>query len=183
VANLTECRWANKLATMHLPQHQETVRPDWIDANGHMNLAYYVMVFDRATDVAFDALDIGAAYRKHTGNSSFVVETHTLYDQEVLEGELLRVTTRLLGVDAKRLHLFHEMFRSGPQARVAAQEIMCLHIDMATRRTAPFPSDRLDALKAVTRAHAALPPPQGVGRRIAMPHRPPAGTFDSHGGA
>ncbi len=154
---------------MDLPQHQETVRPDWIDANGHMNLAYYVMIFDHATDVAFDALDIGAAYRVRSGNSSFVVETHTLYEQEVLEGEVLRVTTRLLGADAKRLHLFHEMFRSGSQARVAAQEIMCLHIDMATRRTAPFPPDRLEALQAATRAHTALRLPHGVGRRIVMP--------------
>lgn len=154
---------------MQLPEYNEVVRPEWIDANGHMNLAYYIVVFDHATDAVFEALDIGISYRERSGNSSFVVETHTLYEQEVLQGQPVHVTTRLLGVDAKRLHLFHEMFRVGEAARVAAHEIMCLNIDMASRRPAPFPTETLAALSAAVRAAAAMPPPRGVGRRIAMP--------------
>ena len=126
---------------MNLPQHEDVVRPEWIDVNGHMNLVYYIVIFDHATDVAFDALDIGWVYRERTGNSSFIVETHTIYEREVTEGERLRVTTRLLGTDAKRVHLFHEMFRRTDE-RVAAHELLALHIDMRTRRTAPFPPDR-----------------------------------------
>ncbi len=154
---------------MNLPQHEDVVRPEWIDANGHMNLAYYVVIFDHATDVAFDALDIGTAYRERTGNSSFVVETHTLYECEVTEGERLRVTSRLLGADAKRVHLFHEMFLVRTNERVAAHELLALHIDMRTRRTAPFPADRRAALAAAVRAQTGRPLPDGVGRRIAMP--------------
>ncbi len=104
---------------MQLPRHQASVRPEWVDANGHMNLAYYIVVFDHATDVAFAALGMGPGYRARTGCSSFVVETHTLYEREVMENERLEVTTRLLGADAKRLHLFHEMFRLGDPERVA----------------------------------------------------------------
>jgi acyl-CoA thioester hydrolase len=154
---------------MVLPVHEDVVRAEWVDVNGHMNLAYYIVVFDHATDTVFDALDIGTAYRERTGNSSFVVETHTLYEQEVTVGERLRVTTRLLGVDEKRLHMFHEMFRAGSDERVAAHELMCLHIDMRTRRTAPFPPDRQAALAEVVQAQAKLPLPSGVGRRITMP--------------
>src|SRR5579872_1608096 len=106
------------------------VLPEWIDSNGHMNLAYYVVVFDQATDRLYDALGIGNAYRAATGNSCFTAETHTLYEREVLVGEKLRVGTFLLGADAKRLHYFHEMFHVASGARAAAQELMALHIDM-----------------------------------------------------
>lgn len=156
---------------MNLRRHQASVRPEWVDANGHMNLAYYIVVFDHATDVAFQALGLGPSYRARTGFSSFVVETHTLYEREVMEGERLEVTTRLLGVDTKRLHLFHEMFRVGEPERVAGHELMCLNIDMRTRRVAPFPSDLRDALAAVVAAHAVTELPKGVGGRITMSRR------------
>jgi len=149
--------------------HHEVVRPEWIDVNGHMNLAYYIVVFDHAIDVAYDALDIGTAYRERTGNSSFIAETHTLYEREVKEGEPLWVTSRLLGADAKRVHLFQEMFRADSNERVAAHEVLALHIDMRTRRTAPFPPDTQAALAAAVRAQAERPLPKGVGRRITMP--------------
>ena len=130
---------------MRLPQTEGSVRAEWIDANGHMNLGYYVILFDQATDIVYDALDVGTAYRQATGNSAFTVEAHTLYERELLVGERVRITTRLLGVDAKRLHYFHEMFHIEGGHRVAAQELMALHIDMGTRRVAPFPPEVLGA--------------------------------------
>jgi len=154
---------------MQIPRHEDIVRPEWIDSNGHMNLAYYVVIFDGATDLVFETLDIGKVYRIRTGNSSFVVETHTLYENEVIEGERLAVASRVLGADGKRVHLFHEMFRAGGGPRIAAQELMCLHIDMRTRRTAPWPEDRRSMLEEVVLAQSAMPLPKGVGRRIAMP--------------
>lgn len=154
---------------MNLPPHEDVVRAEWIDANGHMNLAYYIVMFDHATDTVFEALDIGTAYRERTGNSSFVVETHTLYEREATLGERLRVTTRVLGTDAKRVHVFHEMFRASTGERVAVHELMCVHIDMRTRRTAPFPPDRRAALAAAVESQAMLPLPKEAGRRISMP--------------
>ena len=126
---------------MHLPLHDETIPPEWIDSNGHLNLAYYIVVFDHALDVAFEALDIGTDYRRRTGNSSFAAETHTLYRREVREGDRVRVSTRVLGADAKRLHLFQEMTHVASGEVSATHEQMCLHIDMATRRVAPWPAD------------------------------------------
>jgi acyl-CoA thioester hydrolase len=78
------------------------------------------------------------------------------------------VMSRLLGVDAKRLHLFHEMFGPGGGKRLAAQEIMCLHVDMGTRRAAAWPVETRQRLQEVLRASAGDRPPQGVGRRIEM---------------
>jgi acyl-CoA thioester hydrolase len=154
---------------MHLPQTEGSVLPEWIDNNGHMNLAYYVVLFDRATDTVYDALGVGQAYRDATGNSTFTAETHTLYEREIRVGERVRIVGHLLGADAKRLHYFHEMFHAEHGHRVAAQELIALHIDLRVRRTTPFAPALLEQLQAVVRARAGEPLPEGVGRRITMP--------------
>jgi acyl-CoA thioester hydrolase len=149
-------------------ESEATVLPEWIDSNGHMNLAYYVLVFDAATDRLYDLLGIGNAYREASGNSCFTVETHTLYEREVRLGEQLRVGAHILGVDGKRLHYFHEMFHGTQGHRVAAQELLALHIDMRVRRVAPFPPDRLATIEAVLLRREGIPPPKGAGRRISL---------------
>jgi acyl-CoA thioester hydrolase len=151
-------------------RYQGEVLPAWIDANGHMNLAYYVMLFDYATDMLFDALDIGLRYKDRTGNGTFAVETHILYERELLLGERVHVSTQILGADAKRLHLAHEMMTGAGGERAAAQELMYLHIDLSKRRVAAFPDDAWQRIRAAAAAHAALPRPAWTGRRIAMPH-------------
>lgn len=168
---LTARRTANTLPAMspYIVEYTDTVRPEWIDSNGHMNLAYYVVVFDFGTDRLYDALDIGNAYREATGNSCFTAETHTIYERETRLGDKLRVATTLLGVDAKRLHYFHEMFHASDGHRVAAQELLALHIDMRIRRVAPFPPERLGAIEAALRAQGDHPLPAGVGRTIKAP--------------
>jgi acyl-CoA thioester hydrolase len=150
-------------------EHEDVVRPEWIDSNGHMNLAYYVVVFDLATDKLYATLGIGDAYREATGNSCFTAETHTLYEREVRLGERLRVHTWLLGADTKRLHYFHELFHADSGERSAAQELMALHIDMRVRRVAPFPDVQRAALADAVARYAPTQPPKGTGRRIAMP--------------
>jgi acyl-CoA thioester hydrolase len=154
---------------MRLPQTEGSVLPEWIDANDHMNLAYYVLLFDQATDTIYDALGVGQAYRDASGNSTFTAEAHTLYERELRVGERVRITTRLLGADAKRLHYFHEMFHAEGGHRVAAQELLALHIDLRVRRTTPFAPELLERIQRVVRAQAGDPLPAGVGRRIAMP--------------
>lgn len=154
---------------MQFPTCEGVVRPEWIDANGHMNLAYYVVLFDQATDLLYDTLGVGQAYRDATGNSTFTAETHTLYEREVRLGERVRVVPHLLGVDAKRLHYFHEMFHAEHGHRVAAQELMALHIDLSLRRVAPFPEELYARIRQAVLARGGQPLPHGVGRRIAMP--------------
>ncbi len=150
-------------------EHEDVVRPEWIDSNGHMNLAYYVVVFDLATDKLYSLLGIGDAYREATGNSCFTAETHTVYEREVRLGERLLVKTWLLGSDSKRLHYFHELFHLDSGERSAVQELMALHIDMGVRRVAPFPEQQRVALREAVVKYAPVDPPKGIGRRIAMP--------------
>jgi acyl-CoA thioester hydrolase len=150
-------------------KYEDVVRPEWIDSNGHMNLAYYVVVFDLATDKLYSALGIGDAYREATGYSCFTAETHTVYEREVRVGERLSVHTWLLGADAKRLHYFHELFHAESGERSAVQELMALHIDMRVRRVAPFPEEQRVALEDAVARYAPAQPPRGTGRRIAMP--------------
>ncbi len=153
----------------HVIEYEDAVRPEWIDSNGHLNLAYYVVVFDLATDKLYAALGIGDAYREETGNSCFTAETHTVYEREVRLGDKLLVKTWLLGSDTKRLHYFHELFHIESGERSAVQELMALHIDMRVRRVAPFPEDRRAALENMVAQYAPAELPKGAGRRIAMP--------------
>ena len=150
-------------------KYEDVVRPEWIDSNGHMNLAYYVVVFDLATDKLYAALGIGDAYREATGYSCFTAETHTVYEREVRIGERLLVHTWLLGADTKRVHYFHELFHAESGERSAVQELMALHIDMRVRRVAPFPEEQRAALEHAVARYAPVQPPKGTGRLIAMP--------------
>jgi acyl-CoA thioester hydrolase len=150
-------------------RYRGEVLPAWIDANGHMNLAYYIVLFDCATDALFDAIGIGLSYKDATNHGTFVVETHNLYERELLVGERVRVATQILGADSKRLHLAHEMFSLASGERAATQELMYLHIDLSARRVVPWLADVRERVNAAAAAHARLPRPHWAGRRIAMP--------------
>ena len=150
-------------------RYEGEVLPEWIDANDHMNLAYYTVVFDYATDALFDAIGIGRQYKDATGNGTFVVETHNLYERELLLGEHVRVATQIVGMDRKRLQLAHEMFIFATGQRAATQELMYLHVNLSTRRVTPFPDGVHERVAAAAAAHAHLPFPDWSGRRIAMP--------------
>ncbi len=159
---------------MPLALHTEAVRPEWIDYNGHMNVAYYVLAFDHATDALLDYLDLGASYRQRANKSVFVLETHVTYDREVHAGDPLRFTTQVLGHDAKRLHVFHHMYHATEGFLVATTELIMLHVDLATRCSAPMPDTVLAKAEALARAHAALPKPPQAGRVIGI--KPKAAT-------
>jgi acyl-CoA thioester hydrolase len=148
--------------------HRERVRPEWIDYNGHMNVAYYVLVFDHGTDALFDALDIGAAYRHRVNCSLFAMQSHVSYVAEVKEGDELRVTTQFLGHDDKRIHFFHRMFHAREGYLAATSELLGLHVDLGRRRAAPFPAEVRARLAAATVAHAGLPRPPELGRVISL---------------
>ena len=145
------------------------VLPEWIDLNGHMNLAYYTVLFDYATDLLFDALDLGRPYRVATDNGTFVTETHNRYERELLVGDKVRVAVQILFADDKRLHLAHEMFRLDDGARAATQELLFIHVSLKERRVTPFPAALKARVHAAAAAHAALPRPAWVGRYVGMP--------------
>jgi acyl-CoA thioester hydrolase len=150
-------------------RYEGEVLREWIDANEHMNLAYYTVLFDYATDVLFDAIGIGRQYKDGTGNGTFAVETHNLYERELLQGDRVRIGTQILGMDGKRLHLAHEMRMAADGQRAATQELMYLHVDLSTRRVVPFPREVRERVATAAAAHARLARPAWAGRRIAMP--------------
>ena len=137
--------------------------PEWIDYNGHMNVSYYVLVFDRATDEFFDFMGMTAEYRAASNTSAFTAEMHVNYIREVKEGDEVYVTTQLLGYDAKRFHYFHQMYHAEQGYLAATSELLCLFVDMNQRRVAQMPDLILDRLAEIKHSHAALPLPEQVG--------------------
>ena len=157
-----------------LELHREVVRPEYIDWNGHVNVAYYVLVFDHATDALFDYIGLDEAYRKERDFTTFTLEAQVTYQREVLEGDPLRITTQLLDHDHKRAHYFHRMYHAQDGYLAATNELLSLHIDTGKRRSAPFPDDILARWAEVYAAHAALPRPPEAGRAMGIRRRPTA---------
>ena len=154
-----------------LKLHQETVLPEWIDYNSHMNVAYYVLAFDHATDAMLDFLGMDSGYREQTGHSVFVMETHVNYEQELMKGDLIRCTTQILGFDHKRIHYFHHMYaddHAGKEFLAATSELILIHVDLSQRRSAPMPASVLGKLDAVMAEHKQLPRPPQAGRVIGI---------------
>ena len=120
-------------ADMPLLLHAESVRPEWIDYNGHLSEAYYVLVFGHATDALYDHIGLDADYRRRSRCSAYTVEAHINYLGEVAARSDLTCATRVLGFDPKRIHIHHEMFAG--DARPATIEIMALHVDTETGKT------------------------------------------------
>jgi acyl-CoA thioester hydrolase len=144
------------------------VRREWCDYNGHMNVAYYVIAFDEATDAFYDWMGLDRAYRERSGCSSFTLEGHITWERELLEGDPIRVRSLLLDFDAKRLHYFHEMYHAEKGYLASSHELLAIHIDMSARRSAPMPADTMARLAEVKAAHALLPRPPQIGRTIGL---------------
>ena len=159
------------MPSLPYPPYRDAVAPDWIDYNGHMNVAYYVLAFDRATDRIFDYLGIGEAYRRATHHSIFALEAHVTYERELRLGDEFEIATRLIDADRKRLHLFHAMTRATDGELSATIEVMGLHVDMAGPRSAPLPDGAYAKVEALLAEHRLLPPPPQLGRKIGIrPH-------------
>ena len=151
-----------------LELHREVVRPEYIDWNGHMNVAYYVLVFDHATDALFDYIGLDEAYRKANGYTTFTLEAQVTYQREVLEGDPLRITTQVLDFDHKRAHYFHRMHHAEEGWLAATNELLSLHIDTGKRRSTPFPEEIVARWAEAHAAHAALPRPPEAGRPMGI---------------
>jgi acyl-CoA thioester hydrolase len=145
------------------------LEPQWIDYNGHLNVAYYNVLFDRAVDEVYELIGLGPTYLKQHGHSTMVVETHVRYLRELKPSDAVRVSVQLLGYDAKRFHLFEKLLHATENWVSATCESMTLHVDMARKKVAPFPDSVMRALERMKTAHAVLPLPDGAGRQVAMP--------------
>jgi len=144
------------------------VEPAWIDYNGHLNMAYYNVLFDRAVDEVYELLGLGLDYLQTSRHSTFTAEVHVRYLRELHAGDPVRVTFQLLGYDEKRLHYFEALHHAEENWLSATSENMALHVDMEARKTAAFPPQIVARLARMKAAHGKLPIPDGAGRRIAM---------------
>ena len=149
----------------------QKVEDQWIDYNGHFNMAYYNVLFDRAGDEAFALVGLGPGYVKSTNCSFFTLEAHVTYVGELHAGDTVRISTQFLDHDAKRVHYVQQMFHARDNRLACVTENIVMHIDMAAKKSAPFPAIMLSKIKNMCEAHQALPVPPQVGHRIAIPRK------------
>jgi acyl-CoA thioester hydrolase len=147
------------------------VEPQWIDYNGHLNMAYYNVLFDRAVDEVYELIGIGAEYLKNHKHSTFTAEVHLRYVRELHEGNPVRVTFQLLDYDSKRIHYFEQLYHATEGWVSATSENMTLHVDMTAKKVVPFPAAIMRTLARMKATHAQLPRPEAAGRHIAMPQK------------
>jgi acyl-CoA thioester hydrolase len=144
------------------------VEPDWIDYNGHLNMAYYHVLFDRAVDEAFEVVGLGQDYLQANNASYFVAEIHTLYRRELKANDAVRVTLQLIDHDEKRIHYYLEIRHASEGWVAATSENLSLHVDMTTRKVIPFPEELERNLAVMKAAHARLTRPAALGRIIGL---------------
>lgn len=144
------------------------IEPGWIDYNGHMNMAYYHVLFDRTVDEAFELLGLGPDYLETREASFFVAETHTRYTRELTLQDVTRTTLQFVDYDDKRVHYYMEVRHAEEGWVAASSEHLSLHVDMTTRRVTPFPRGVKANLEAMRAAHRALPTPPALGRVIGL---------------
>ena len=146
------------------------VLPEWIDYNGHMSEAFYVLVFGYATDALLENIGADRQYRERTGSSVYTLEAHITYLKSAKVGEPLRIETRLLDLDHKRAHIFHAMHQTRRDDLLATEEALLMHVDMLSERSTPFPHQIHSRLEDFRQAHAGLPRPKRAGHSIAISH-------------
>jgi acyl-CoA thioester hydrolase len=146
------------------------IEDQWIDYNGHLNMAYYHVLFDRTVDEAFDILGLGAGYVKRANASYFTLEAHVTYLRELYAGDEVRVALQILDFDSKRIHYVQQMVH-GDGWLSCMTENMVMHVDLTAKRSSPFPPEVLSRIEAMHAAHNALPVPPQVGHRIAIPRK------------
>ena len=138
---------------------RDRIIADWVDANQHMNVAYYMVVFDKATEAFLQQLGIGRAYTESGAGTVFALEANIRYERELRLQEEVRITTRLVDHDRKLMHLLHSMRREGSGERAATMDLLLLHVDPVTRRSSPWPPEAREWIEAIAAAHSVLASP------------------------
>ena len=149
-----------------LTTYTTKILPDWVDYNGHLRDAFYLLIFSYATDALMDTLGLDSENREASGHSLFTLELHLNYLHEVKLGAEVEVHTQLIAHDAKRLHLYHSLHRVGDDKELAGNEQMLMHVDLAGPQATLFTEATLQRLAAISAAQAELPRPALLGRVI-----------------
>ncbi|MEX6666134.1 thioesterase family protein [Pseudomonas sp. W2-17] len=150
--------------------YKTSVLADWVDYNGHLRDAYYLLIFSFATDAFMDRIGLASDDRDASGHSLFTLEAHINFLHEVKLGEAVEVRTHIIGHDRKRVQLYHGLYKAEGDVELAASEQMLLHVDLAAGpKSAPFSDASLQALRLFTEAQRDQPDPMYVGRVIGLP--------------
>lgn len=152
---------------MHpLRTHSTVVQPAWIDYNDHMTEGFYGVAFADASDAFLLEQGFDAAYRKKHRGAFYTVETHIRFIQQLELSDPIVFETLVLGIDARRVHLFHNMLH-GEQGYVAAtQEVLMLHVNRDSVRVESMSEELLAALLPFAEAHADVERPDGIGASV-----------------
>jgi carnitine 3-dehydrogenase / betainyl-CoA thioesterase len=148
-----------------LPLLRTKIKTDWIDYNGHMTEHRYLQLFGETTDVLLSHIGMDAAYLV-SGRSVYTLETHIHHLEEVSQGEVVSVTTQLLGLDNKRVRLLHVMTLERNGAALATAEQMLMHVDTKAGHACDFGDELATALSRIWAGHQDLEVPGFVGKGI-----------------
>ena len=124
----------------------EKVIKEYTDYNNHLNVAYYVRIFDLAADVMLDNFKMGGESAKRDQKTTFVAEMHTVYNQEVRLGEEVETHVTYVKHDKKRIHYRLSMFHKEKKYLAATNEVISLYVDLSKRKVVEFDSDRLKVM-------------------------------------
>ena len=149
-----------------LDRCRDTIVAEWVDANRHMNVAYYMVVFDKATEIFLQQLDAGRVYTASGDGTVFALEANIRYERELHLDDTIRITTRLVDRNDKLLHLLHSMHRECSGERAAVMELMLMHVDPVTRRGTPWPLAIRQRLEAIAEVHAVLKSDEDARHRL-----------------
>ncbi|MDH3666285.1 MAG: thioesterase family protein [Paracoccaceae bacterium] len=151
-----------RTTTRHVP-------PEWIDYNGHMNVAYYTMAFDQAADEIFEGvLKIGENLVREHRMGPMALQTQIHYLGELLEGGAFHCEFQVLDADPKRVHFFMTMINGETGQPAATYESLTMNVDLEARRSAPYPDAAQERIQRLTAAHAGLPRPAQAGNRLGI---------------
>jgi len=149
--------------------YRTPVQEDWVDYNGHLRDAFYLLIFSYATDALMERIGLDADSRGQSGQSLFTLEAHINYLHEVKLGTEVWVQTQVIGFDRKRLQVYHSLHRQGFDEALAVSEQMLLHVDLAGPKAAPFSERSAGLLQALVDSQRDLQAPEYLGRVIALP--------------
>jgi acyl-CoA thioester hydrolase len=121
----------------------QIIKKEWTDYNNHMNMAYYVLVFDQIWEIILEKFKMGEQSAKTTNMSTMVVETHTTYNNEVKEGDEVDINLTFFDHDKKRLHFKMEMIEKSSKKLSATLEMLSLYIDLDKRRVTEFEDEKV----------------------------------------
>ncbi|WP_226454517.1 thioesterase family protein [Pseudomonas sp. AF03-9] len=155
-----------------LTTYTTQIHPDWVDYNGHLRDAFYLLIFSYATDALMDSLGLDSTHREASGHSLFTLELHLNYLHEVKLGADVEVHTQLIAHDTKRLHLYHSLHPVGGDKELAGNEQMLLHVDLKGPHATAFSEATLQRLSAICLEQADLPRPALLGRVIGIKKAP-----------